>query len=234
MFIYMSNISIFTLCTKNYEEAANLVLPTWSRLASINNIFVYTDFNYIPPVPKITVLQTIEPCDNWLKIVGLKVKALQHLLETAACTDICYLDIDCYVLADFSEIFDIPFDIAATRMCTHKDANSGVWCCRANEAINKFANEWEQLQDTYIQKGIGLVEHRSPYEQKSFSSILHRELQTPTYLKVHPLDAAIYNSEHDNIIKWKRNVKATHPKILHFKKHTWKDKDLVKDLITCA
>ena len=52
--------------------------------------------------------------------------------------------------------------------------------------------------------------------------------------KVLPLDEKIYNCEHNDRLKWRQIVRKHHPKIIHFKRNTYRNKDFVAEIFWLA
>ncbi len=229
----VNNFSIFTICTENYKDVIDFVIPSWLKLGSVDNIYIYTDFDLVYNDDRVIVLNKIKKTDDWLEIVGLKAVLLGDFLNIYNNEYFVFIDIDCYITKDIVHVFDNNFDIAATRMYNNGVANSGVWFCRNNLNINKFCNEWVQLQKVYKQKKIGIKKYCSSYGQISFSDILHREHKNKSYLKVLPINAKKYNYENDDADIWIKDMDKYKPYIVHYKGRRWRnklifDKSLIK------
>jgi len=217
---------IFSICTENYKDALDFTLPSWIKQDAVGKIVIYTDFDYDTiKSNKLEIINTLKKTDDWLEIVGLKAIQLKEFLETYNPRHFVFLDVDCYILKDVSEVFSQDFDIAATRMNKKKPANSGVWFVKNTDKIKRFADDWILKQDEYKKNGWGIKKHRSSYEQNSFSDILHKEHKNKTYFNVLPISEGTYNYEDDNMDRWINNVNKHKPKILHFKGRRWRDKN---------
>lgn len=222
--------NIFSICTEEYKDALNLVIPYWSQHSNVDMIYIYTDFEVHVSDPKVRIVPKLEKTVKWIDAVGLKATALQYFLKSYYVSEFVFLDIDCFLVKDVSEVFSYNFDIAPTRMYGKKVANSGVWFCKRSKALERFTEEWISLQNHYRKLGIGIQSHRSPYEQISFSNIVHREHEKNQYLKVHPLDENIYNCESDDTTEWLNKVNLYKPKIIHFKGRRWREPSLLQIL----
>ena len=218
-------MTIITICTENYRDAIDFVLPSWLRHA--DKVVMFTDFKYSDPDSRVHVHNTIKKTDDWLEIVGLKVVILKEFLRRHDDPEFVFLDIDCYLAGDISEVFSNDFDVAATRMFDRKVANSGVWFCKRGRGLDHFAGQWFTLQKELRRKGIGVIRHVSSYSQRAFSYVLHNDHN----IKVLPLDKNVYNSENDNRKKWVQDVAHYNPKVLHFKDRTWRSKEIVDSVI---
>lgn len=218
-------MTIITICTENYRDAIDFMLPSWLRYA--DKVVMFTDFKYSHPDSRVHIHNTIKKTDDWLKIVGMKAVILKEFLKRHSDTEFVFLDIDCYLAGDISEVFSNDFDVAATRMFDRKVANSGVWFCKRGEGLDRFADQWVRLQEDFKRKGIGVIRHVSSYSQRAFSYVLHNDHS----IKVLPLDKNIYNSEGDDPARWIGDVRYYGPKVLHFKGRKWRDAEVVKALI---
>lgn len=224
---------IFTICTKNYKEAINFTIPSWLKHKSVKHIYIYTDFDYKHPDDRITVIPLIDPTTDWLKVVGYKALILQDFLENYEVDDFAFIDIDCLIHKDISDVFKSSFDIAVTRMNSKVAANSGVWFVKNSEKIKRFALEWQNLQSKYKAKKKGVVKYKSSYSQRSFSDILHKRAAKDLKLKVLPLDGKVYNNQSDSNKGWIEKLKKQKHivKILHFKGRRFLDKGLVDKVL---
>jgi len=227
-----NKFSIFTICTENYKDAIDFSIPSWLGLGTLDNIFIYTDFDLAYPDKRVIIINDLDKTSDWLKIVRLKAMLLRRFILTYNCPYFCFIDIDCYITGDISDMFNNDFDIAATRMM-HPiyGANAGVWFCKNTPALSKFANEWIELQEQFKENGRGVMKHDQSYSQLSYSDILHRELKNKTYLTVLPIPSVIYNNEADDVNVWAEGVKNNHPKVIHFKGRRWRDSELVKRIL---
>jgi len=228
----MNKFSILTICTENYGDAINFSPPSWLRLKSMEKIYIYSDFDLQYPDDRVIILNEIKKTDDWLEVVGLKPEILNRFIRTYSVVDFVFIDIDCYITDDISEVFDNDFDIAPTRMnVKNVSANNGVFFCRNNNHLIQFIQEWMLLQTKYIEKSIGVKQYAPSYSQLSFSEILHRELHNKTYLNVFPLSASVYNNEADLEDDWLKKIKHTKYKILHFKGRRWRNEELVRKIL---
>jgi frataxin-like iron-binding protein CyaY len=228
----MKNFTIFTICTENYKDVIDITIPSWLKLNSLEKIYIYTDFDLTYNNDKVVVLNKIKKTNDWLEIVGLKALLLKDFLDFYEGINFAFIDIDCYIKEDFSEVFNLDFDIAATRMNSRKMANSGVWFCKKGDGIKMFNKQWCLKQDEYLRKKIGVKKHISSYSQKSFSDILHKEYNNEKKIKVIPINENIYNCEEDSVDGWIKKIIKNNPKIIHFKGRKWRDKNCMNILKT--
>jgi hypothetical protein len=223
----MNKFTIFTLCTHNYKDAFDFFLPTWVKFDTIESIYVYTDFEYTHEDPKVKVINFIKKTDNWLDAVGLRAVILSDFLKKETTNNIAFVDIDCYIREDISEIFDNQFDIAVTRMnVKNTTASAGIWFARKGTAINKFSKNWHDLQIRFKKMRLGIVEYKQSYSQKSFSKIVHDQYKiNRPYMKVLPISVDIYNCEDSDNSKWIDKILKNNSKVIHFKGRRWRDAD---------
>lgn len=227
-----NKFSIFTICTENYKECALKTIPSWVKQNNVERIYVYTDFNLEYDSQKVIVLPIIEKTTDWIKIVGMKCKVLKNITKmTIENEKLAFIDIDCVIKDDISEVFENKFDIAVTRFSKKNTINSGVWFVINNDNVKKLAEEWENLQNIYFERKNGVKARYSSYSQKSLSEIVHQQYDNKTYLTVLPLSSRKYNHEADNEISWAKTVKRDNPKIIHFKGCKWKNEDLFNELM---
>lgn len=225
-------MTIFTICTENYKDALDFSLPSWLKFDSVENVYIYSDFEFTYPDERIVVLNELPKTNDWLEIVGFKSWVLSRVLNTFTDKNLAFIDIDCYMTSDVSEVFDDELDIAPTRIGVKGvSANSGVWFCRNNENVRQFAKEWGDLQQEYRENKIGVVKYAPSYSQLSYSHILHRELKNKTYLNVFPISEEVYNNEADLMHDWMEKIRRGNYKILHFKGRRWRDKEIVDKVL---
>lgn len=226
-----NNFTIFTICTENYKDAIDFFLPSWLKLQGLDEIIIYTDFDLVFPSDKVFVKNCISKTDDWLNIVGLKATLLDRFISGFKKTNFAFLDIDCLVVSNFSQVFDLNFDIAVTRLYAPKiHASSGVWFCKASKQVLKFAKEWVDTQNHYLDRKVGIRPHKSSYSQRSFSDIIHREHKKSSYLNVLALDVKLYNYEHNSIDVWISEICKYKPKIVHYKGRRWRNRQCVNKM----
>jgi hypothetical protein len=169
--------------------------------------------------------------DDWLQIVGLKVKVLKHFLNNFDHHNFAFFDIDCYLRYDVSEVFKEEFDIAVTRMFKKISASAGLWFAKKTVAIENFANKWENLQNEFFLKKKGIVKHLPSYSQLSFSELAHQGYQkNKGELKVLPISVDVYNCEDNDKLKLIQKIQKFDSKIIHFKGRSWRDENLMNQL----
>ena len=179
-----------------------------------------------------------EPSDNWIIGTGRRLDVIKHYSKIRRDSDknVLFLDIDCYMVKDVEEVFNLDFDLGITRLASKehyacKTATAGLWFARFTPGYYAFINDWFNLANKFKLKGYGIKKHHISYVQYSFTDIARKA--TPSY-KVISLDEKIYNSEHTLDNRWKNLVQVYHPKILHFKGRRFRDKKLTQEILRLA
>jgi len=227
----MNKFSIITICTKAYEDAAWFSVPSWVRLENVEKVYIYTDFDLKYDHEKVVVVNILNNVDDWVSAVGSKSDICMHFYDHYDHKLACFLDADCYALEDFSCVFENNFDIAATRMLKgNETANAGVFFFRINETTKRFFKEWNELGLKYKNLKKGVRAHCVAYEQYSLSEIVHKEYKNKSYLHVLPIDENIYNNEDSDYLVWLNRLRQQKPKILHFKRRTFRNKFVISEM----
>jgi len=227
--------SILTYCSKNYMDAFNFSIDSWLKIKA-DKIIIYTDFDLKFNSNRVEIVKHFRPSKKWLVNVGRKIPTILHYLKRDNAGQIVFLDMDCYIVNDFSEVFEKDFDLAATRFFSEhaETISTGVWFARANERVIEFMERWDRLSYEYKIQGRGMKIAETAYEQYSFSDLARKTYKNELICKILPLEEKIYNCEHDNIEKWKEDIKEYHPKIIHFKKKSFTNKKFVTEIFKLA
>jgi len=222
---------ILSILTEEYRDLLQLSIPSWLKFNTVNKIYLYTDFDWEPPSSRIVVINDVPKNLNWLQICASKPFLMRDLIETQSQKiNFIYLDADCVMFKDVSEVFETPFDIKAARLhLARSPVNAGVFFFRSNERTLKFANDWIKLQEEIRASGRGLKPFKNNYEQMAFSQLLR---QANRVVGVSDLPAK-YNCEADSKDRLLSLVSTYHPSIVHFKGMTWKDRDFVNSIKMC-
>ncbi len=219
----MNKYSIFSVCTENYNDALELFLPSWVRFEEVEKVYVFTNYEPAYRHEKVIYFNILGIENDWLKATGSKAFAMKEFLKRTTHERFAYIDIDCYLYEDISEVFNKEFDIACTRMNEGTTSNSGVFFCHRSPALDVFADRWMRLQKEKWNKGIGTTKHCQSYQQISYSEIVHSEYRNKTYLNVLPVSKNKYNYESNDPQTWIRNIAFYKPKILHLKGRMFRD-----------
>jgi hypothetical protein len=227
---------IFAYCSKNYEDAYNFVINSWIKLPNVTKITIYTDWKLIPTNDKVIVNHMFD-CDNsWIVGTGRRLDVIKHFSEQnkGQKKNILFLDIDCYMVKDVSEVFTKDFDIAISRLYTsqaytNQTATAGLWFAKLTPGYYNFIEDWFKTAKEMKDKGIGLKDHKISYVQYSFTRVA--KTKTSRY-NVMAIDEKIYNSEHSKDKLWYELIKKYHPKILHFKGRRFRLTHIVNNVLS--
>ncbi len=225
------NFEIFAYCSKNYEDAFNFVIDSWIALSSVTKITIYTDWDLKYDNDKVEIIHKFEPSTDWIIGTSRRLEVIKDFSDKnkGAIKNILFLDIDCYIVKDVSEVFDWKFDIAISRLNSkelhaNQTATAGLWFARLTPGYYNFINTWFAEARKLKQHKIGLIAHKISYVQYSFTNVARR---SNVNYNVLPIDENIYNSEHTVSKKWLENIIKYKPKILHYKGRRFRDKQLV-------
>ena len=231
---------IFAYCSKNYYDAYKLMVPSWTKLDSVEKVTVYTDWDLKPNDDKVEIFHMFDPSDDWITGTGRRMDVIRHFsaLHKNKKKNILFLDIDCYITKDVNHVFELDFDIGITRLFStegyaNKTATAGLWFARLTPGYYDFIDDWSALAKKYKERGKGIKKHFISYVQYSFTDVARKGLASGKY-NILPLDEKIYNSEHSDEKKWYRLITNHKPKILHFKGRRFRNKKLVDRAIRMA
>ena len=226
------NYEIFAYCSQNYEDAYNFVIDSWTRPSNITKVTIYTDWPLQPKNSKVIVRPLFEKSNSWIIGTGRRLDVIKHFSEENKNNpkNILFLDMDCYLVSDVSEVFSYPFDMAISRLYsgskyTNLTATAGLWFAKLSSGYYNFIEDWFKIAKVCKDKKIGIQDYRISYVQYSFTKVA--KTRTPRYT-VFPIDEKIYNSEHSNINLWFNMIRQYHPKILHFKGRSFRNPKIVK------
>jgi hypothetical protein len=225
------DFEIFAYCSKNYQDAYDFVIDSWTRLPNMKKVTLYTDWDFKPNNDKVVVKHMFDESSDWLTGTGRRLNVIKDFSELNKTQEknVLFMDIDCYIVRDVSEIFTFDFDMGITRLdngssYTNKTATAGLWFCKLSPGYYNFINDWFVEAEHLKSKKIGTDNHKISYVQYSFTTIAKR--QTSRY-KVLSIDEKIYNSEHSDLKKWYDLIQKFKPKILHFKGRRFRDASIV-------
>lgn len=232
------NYEIFAYCSQNYEDAYNFVIDSWTKPENVIKVTIYTDWPLQSQNSKIIIKPIFEKNNSWIIGTGRRLDVIKQFSEENKNTpkNVLFLDIDCYLVSDVSELFSYPFDIAISRLYsrsqyTNLTATAGLWFTRLSPGYFNFINEWFKLAEIYKNRKLGIQDHRISYVQYSFTKIA--KMKNANYT-VFPIDEKVYNSEHSDINMWYNMIRQFHPKILHFKGRSFRDKKITTTALSLA
>ena len=242
--------AIIAYCSETYLDAYNFVVPSWIQNSLADKIFIYTDssnFNQISD--KVNIIPAFSKNDTWIMGTGRRLDVIKDFtFNNDDYEYFAFLDIDCFITKDFSEVFE-PFksglfDFSVTRLFSNPDAirkdgsfkqnataTAGVFFARKNHKFKIFINEWINLAETI--KRINEKanrEHKVSYVQYSFTELAWGAFHEQKPYKLHVISEKIYNSELQDIDAWKKDIEKYKPKILHFKGNRYSDKQLCQEV----
>jgi len=138
---------ILSFCSRNYLDAFNFSIDSWLK-TSADKIVIYTDFDLKADSEKIKIVKYFNPSKDWLVNVGRKVSVSAHYCKHNDSEQVAFLDMDCYVVNDFGEVFSDDYDLAVTRFFSKRadTITSGVWFTHLNKQVVSFMEEWGRLE----------------------------------------------------------------------------------------
>lgn len=224
---------ILAYCSKNYQDALEFVLDSWTSIPSVSKVNLYTDWDYISKNSKVEVNHFFfDVSYSWIEGTGRRLDVIRDYsnLNKGKSKNVLFLDIDCYIAKDVGEIFNSDFDIAISRLgnkesYTQSTATAGLWFCKLSPGYFNFIADWFNTANDFKNKKIGLKDNKVSYVQYSFTDVARRN--TKRY-RVLPIDEYIYNSEHSDLDAWYKLIRKHHPKILHFKGRRFRDNEIIK------
>jgi len=216
-------------------------IPSWLNNTSAERVVVYTDSDKIKIMPlnsKVIVRKEFNKCNNWVTNVGRKTKCILDYLDTDPAEYIAFIEVDCYILDDFKELFKPDVDISITRLFsqesyTHATITCGVWFAKVSENLYTFMKEWHDLSRKYKNLGIGVTPKLIAYDQLSFTDLIRPAFANKT-LQVNSIDERIYNFERSRDNEWIEKIEEILPKIIHFKGQRFRDTDFVNKILDAA
>jgi len=234
----MISFDIVSYCSENYKDAYEFVVGSWIKNSLCNSIFIFTDTDNIKSCdPKVKVIKIFDRSDDWLVGTGRRIDAVKNFaMNNPKCPMFAFLDIDCYIVKPFIEVFQIMenfFDVAVTRMAgrnemTHGTANAGVWMLKNNQAGLQFINDWQTTAIRYRQEKKGVIPHKVSYAQYSFTKVATDGFDGRKPYKTLIISEKLYNNENQNDIKWIEDISKYKSSVVHFKARRWRQPDLVR------
>jgi len=224
---------IFAYCSKNYKDAYDFVIDSWANLNNVTRITIYTDWDFHPNKNKVNTIQLFEKeSDNWLVGTGRRLDVIRHFsdLNKNESKNILFLDIDCFISDDPSEVFSYDFDIAISRLGNNsgryskQTATAGLWFAKLTPGYYNFINDWLVLAERFKKQKKGVTDFKISYVQYSFTDVARKK--TNNY-KILPIDENVYNNEDSALDKWYNKIRRYKPKILHYKGRRFRDKKVI-------
>lgn len=226
------NFEIFAYCSKNYEDAYKFVINSYTKPENVTKVTIYTDWDLKSDNPKVEIKHMFEPSSSWIVGTGRRLDVIKDYseLNRGQAKNVLFLDIDCYLVKDVSEIFRRPdYDIAITRLFSgqryaNKTATAGLWFAKLTPGYYNFIEDWFQRAAILKSNGYGVTDHRISYVQYSFTDVARTATNRYSVL---PIDEKVYNSEHSDEREWYKMIREHKPKILHYKGRRFRNKNIV-------
>jgi len=213
---------------------------SWLENSKAKNIILYTDSINFPSYDnsRFILRKFYDKSNDWIENVGRKTECILDYLKTSTRQHFCFIEADCYIVGDFSEVFDEKYDIAVTRLFssqkhTHATVTCGVWFAQKTKKTIEFFERWNKISKMYKERKLGIVPDLIAYDQLSFTDIIRLNyVEGP--LNVYSLDECVYNSEDSKENIWLEKITRIKPKILHFKGQRYLNEKLTTKVLEAA
>jgi len=227
--------NLITYCSKNYWPRLAKTLSSWSSQSSVQNIYVYTDFEALDH-DKIKYKNIFEPSENFGTNCARKVLAIQNFLRSNF-DNALFLDVDCLIIKDLNSLFNESFDAAVTvyeevkEKHRTKNISSGFVAFKNTMNTGKIIDLWADIQNNYGEE--------SPCrDQKSLSEAI-TEMKNNTKANIKLLSSNEWNSHPFSgntgyIKEWLKRIERYHPYILHFASGSINDQITIDKAIEAA
>ena len=224
---------ILTYMSRGYLPALNWVLSSWLR-PEVEQILLVTDCMPSNLPPKVRVVAQYPPSEDWLVNNCRRAEMAARFLPDGL---VAFLDLDCWIRNDISEVFGPPGTIAVTRFWS-KEAHTGgtipdgTWYANVNEDVREFCREWDrrvkQNPHTHTQVGAAVT------QQYRFTELCREAYKTGLPARVQTIPETIFNAEHSIREEVLAKCRAYSPSVIHFKGGQWKDATFVSQALACA
>ncbi len=230
-----TTFDIVTYCSKSYIDAFDAHIRSWLNNTSAKHIYIYTDTDinkFKINNSRVIVKKFHNRCDDWIESVGRKTECILDYLQNSKSKYFAFIEMDCYIVSNFEEVFREDIDISITRLFskeryTNATITCGVWFTRIDDPVIDFMKEWHRLSNLYKLNGIGVCENMIAYDQLSFTDLI-RPMYVDKTMKIVALDENIYNCEHSNRDLMTQQIEDQTPKIIHMKGRRFRNKKFVK------
>jgi len=227
----MPDFDIVTYCSGSYMEAFDAHIRSWLKHTKAKNIYVYSDEpaeSFHVNNSRVVIKPFYKKCDNWITNVGRKTKCILDYLEKTDRKYFAFIEMDCFIVSDFSEVFDPAIDISITRLFstesyTHATITCGVWFAQVTPKLRQFMKQWHAASRSYMKSKIGITPSLIAYDQLSFTDMIRPAYVNQTF-RVKAIDEHIYNCEHTKSEELLKQIETETPKIIHFKGKRFKNK----------
>lgn len=229
---------IVSYCSKNYSDALEYIVPSWVQNSQPDEVIVYTDWEPDVEIDNVTFIKAYDISDSWVENVGRKADSICRYLAEYDDLDIAFIESDCYVVRDFSHLFDKDFDIAVTRFHSKEKytcgtITCGLWFAHVNKRVRNLITQWRKLQKAYFMAGKGIRKGMIAYDQYSFTDLVRNKYASGE-VKILPVDEKVYNCEHSDVNIWRKYLDEYETCIIHFKGGSFNNTDFVREMVERA
>jgi hypothetical protein len=215
---------IITYCSESYIDAFDVHITSWLNNTCAKHIYIYTDTDeskFKIKNKRIIIKPFYEKNDDWIDNVGRKIECVIDYLKSSKSKYVAFIEMDCYIVSEFDEVFNDNVDISVTRLFstkryTHGTVTCGLWFAQTSPPVLDFMTQWHDTSTKYKDHKIGIVPELIAYDQLSFTDLIRPAYVNGT-LRVNALDENIYNCEHSKEDDLIEQLKIQIPKIIHFK-----------------
>ena len=215
---------IITFCSHNYRRLYHITIPSWLRSDS-EKIIIYTDdIGWKSDNNKVIIINKFKKERDWLKNVAKKHECIYDFIQRFPTIDnAVFLDADCYVVNELSQVFNRQFSLALTtsRRKDKMALSSGVIFFRRTMRLKDIVTDLLQTQRNMIRQNIGYNRHRT-HDELSLEEISSRYKDNCLFLED---DFNFVVNMNDHAIAAKADIMSQKPiSIFHFVKKqelTW-------------
>ena len=234
----MLKFDIVTYCSKNYEDTLRFTIDSWVKNCNSERIYIYTDSLGDPSISKKIIFKPMfEDSNDYELNIGRKLLALRHYYENYASDHFVLLDVDNYVVEDFSEVFEGDHEVGVTRLLDRwrgkkKTVTVGNVFFNNSPHLKVLLDRWLEEQQAFFKagKGVNIPKSGITYAQRSFDRLIRKDWKGKNSFKIKPLPREVYNSEENTLKLWLKTIRKVRPKILHYKGERWKQKEYRKGI----
>ena len=224
---------IITYCSENYKDCFNFSIDSWLK-TNARRIYIYTDgWSDDRFDNRVQFINISDKESNWVENVGKKLICIDdYWYRSDTCNYFCFLDMDNYITADISEIFENTTTVSLTRIdLPHKTVSAGNVFFFKNDLSREFLDKWIQLQNEHRISTKYHEHYRGvAHDQTSLHELTWNDLRGANRYNIVSLVSHIYNAEHNDFWHHKNKVTQYKSKIIHFKDQRWKNQQFVNEM----
>ena len=221
---------IISYMSRGYEPALRWVLPSWLR-PEVEEILLVTDFVPDNLPAKVRVVAQYPASEDWLVNNCRRAEMAARWLPDG---QVAFLDLDCWILRDITEVFGPPGTIAVTRFWS-KEAHTGgtitdgAFFANVNSAVRDFCREWDRRVKanpyTHTQVGAAVT------NQYRFTELCREAYKTGKPAIVLTAPEQLFNAEHSIRDALLAKCRQYAPSIVHLKGGQWKESRFVQQVL---